>query len=577
MGYINIKITDIQIPNDFRVYVKPDDPNDGYIKPYPIVGTTWTNYGILAGMPIYSGGTTEIWLSGSTFDFQYGTTYWIRLEESNYPERYVIKNIRIFDAVAYEGIIPISPSATVAVSMSPTPSITRTATPTRSTTPTPTPSLIPVTPSMTPSIGSYPSPSPSTLVSAIYFASLTGNTGIMGVSNPAGRIFDITINYKLEAAVDNVWSGGLHPVIAMTSLFISRNGGSTWEGGLIDSITATVDGDTYPITQSDDQIKYGSYLISGITDVSQIRVLGVYDCAWLEDYKWGSVDVTITGVTVNVGNAVVICNNKYHVACLDVANLSCTGIATTPTPTPTVTPSITRTPSVTPDIVTLSIYNSSGADTNIANITIDGSLVTYPGYWDPPFYPGEYLKGKSPRGTGYWTVIVYIVGSSSGSKYMTLVDSNNITHCANVPMGATEAVFSSVYFNSLVESNIVFYSGGVCPSPPPGTPSVTRTVTPTMSLSGTPGASHTPTPSATPTKFGYYVDIYSCSGTACGNYISNAMIENPYYLTVGLWYSYGVGMDKFALNITDVAPLGGDVTDISGMGYGSCGDACMNA
>ena len=52
MGYISVKILNIEVPNDFRVYIKPDSGDN---KPYPIDSSSggWTVYG-LAG---YSGGT----------------------------------------------------------------------------------------------------------------------------------------------------------------------------------------------------------------------------------------------------------------------------------------------------------------------------------------------------------------------------------------------------------------------------------------------------------------------------------------------------------------------------------------
>ena len=151
MGNISIKITDIQIPNYFRVYYKADN---GSGMPYPITDDTWTDYGLLVGTPIYSVGTTSIMLSGTTVDFQYSTTYWIKLEEVDYPDRYDIKNIRINDQIAYQSVIPLP---------SPSPSVT------------PSPSYIPSSPSPTPSISvtpstSFMSPSPSVTPSTSFMS-----------------------------------------------------------------------------------------------------------------------------------------------------------------------------------------------------------------------------------------------------------------------------------------------------------------------------------------------------------------------------------------------------------------------
>jgi len=377
MGYINIKITDIQIPNEFLVYYKEDD---GSSKPYPINGNSWIDYGALVSVstPIFTGGTTTIMLSGSTItnpdlpDFQYGTTYWIKLQEYQYPDRYVIKNIRIFDSIAYEGGVPLTPSVSVSPQVSATPSITRTATPSKTimATPTPTPTtsrMATPTPSLSisSSLGASQTPSPSgtppEIISQVYFASLVGETGTLGVNNSAARTFSITFSYHTIATCDNVWSNGRDPNQATTYLFVSINNGSSWTEVVGATITASVNGGTYPVSDSDSQDVYGTYTINGITNVTQVKVMGQYDCAWTQDGKSGSVDVIISSVSVNTGTAAIICNDSYHVACLDTPVLYCSGVSPTPTrsstpsrtptksiiPTPTITPTTTPTPTVT--------------------------------------------------------------------------------------------------------------------------------------------------------------------------------------------------------------------------------------
>lgn len=376
MGYINIKITDIQIPNEFLVYYKEDD---GSSKPYPINGNSWIDYGALVSVstPIFTGGTTTIMLSGSTItnpdlpDFQYGTTYWIKLQEYQYPDRYVIKNIRIFDSIAYEGGVPVTPSVSVSPQVSVTPSITRTVTPTRTIPVTPTPTrTMSITPSPTPSlsisssIGASQTPSPSrsspVLISQVYFASLAGEAGILGVNNPAGRTFSIEFSYQLTARCNNNGSYGQNSAQATTYLFQSINNGGSWtDTGIY--VTASVNGGTYPISSDSGDITInGTFMIAGITDVTQVRLMGVYDCAWTQDGKSGSVDLAIIGVSVNTGSAEVICNDSYHVACLDTPIIYCSGSLPTPsrtpsrtsTMTPTVTPTnaVSSTPTVTPTV-----------------------------------------------------------------------------------------------------------------------------------------------------------------------------------------------------------------------------------
>ena len=87
MGDIKIKITDITIPNDFNIFYKAGST------PYPF-DSGYTNYGI-----IFSGGTETVDLIG---DFIYGEEYWIMGKEVLYPERWMVKNILINDAIAYQ-------------------------------------------------------------------------------------------------------------------------------------------------------------------------------------------------------------------------------------------------------------------------------------------------------------------------------------------------------------------------------------------------------------------------------------------------------------------------------------------
>lgn len=585
MGYISVKILNIQIPNDFRVYVKPDG---GESKPHPIDSASggWESYGTTAG---YSGGTTEIWIYGTgtgyTYDFEYGTTYWIKLEEIDYPERYVIKNIRIFDAIAYGELAPsATPSVTITPSR-PISSVTRTATPTP--TPPVTRSITPTvtkTPTVTPTIGTSHTPSVSTsqpaVISQIYFGSLTSEIGNLSVLNSAGRTFSIIFNYHLNANCNNDYSNGESANEATSYLFISTNSGSTWNE--IASITAEVSGGNYPVMQSDNQDLYGTYTLTGITDVAGVRVHGQYDCAWAQDDKDGSIDVTITGATVNSGVVVVICNNSYHAGCLETPYLYCTGLSTTPSVTPSRTPSRTITPSVTPNVIEITVYNDSGADTLISDVQIDG-LSIIPNLYEInfPLWPGENTKGRSQTGSGIYPATVYIQGWSSGTKYLTFTDSMGTVHCQNLNLGDSQVTFSSVYLNTTgvadpyrtgnTSGYIIFYNGGMCPSPPPVTPSITPTITRTPSNSTTPGLSPTVTPSKSPTVFGYYIDIYGCIGSSCGNYLGNAMIENIYYLTPGYWYKYDSSTLYY---ITSTAPTGGDVTNVSGIGYSTCNDAC---
>lgn len=589
MGYISVKILNIEVPNDFRVYIKPDSGDN---KPYPIDSSSggWTVYGPSAG---YSGGTTEIWLYGIneeyTYDFQYGTTYWIKIEEIDYPERYVIKNIRIFDAIAYQGgpIPTVTPTVTRTPS-GPIPSITRTSSPTP--TPPVTRSITPTvtkTPSVTPTIGTSRTPSVSTsqpaIISEIYFSSFDDNVANVGITNSAGRTFSLIFNYHINANCDNVYSNGQDSNQSTTYLFVSTNSGSTWSE--IASITSEVSGDNYPVGQSDSQDLYGTFTLTGITDVAGIRVRGDYECSWALDNRGGTADVTISGATVNSGVVVVICDNSFYTGCLTTPYLYCTGLPTTPSVTPSRTPSLTRTPSVTPEVIKILAYNDSGDYTNITDIWVGNLPIIeiLPAYSSFPLYPGDSTMGRSQSGTGNRTVVVYLAGTAPAAKYMTVTDSVGTVHCQSVEPGATEVTFLNVYVNQTgildptgisgenVGACIIFYSGGACPSPLPVTPSITPTITRTPSITSTPGLSPTRTPSVTPTSFGYYISIYTCNGTICGTYISNGWIQNNTYLTPNRWYKFD---NDYVYYISSTAPLGGDSTSLSGSGYDNCSEAC---
>jgi hypothetical protein len=592
MGYINIKITDIQIPNDFVVYYKEDD---GSSKPYPINGNSWIDYGSLVSVstPIFAGGTATIMLSGSTItnpdlpDFQYGTTYWIKLQEYQYPDRYVIKNIRIFDAIAYEGAVPVTPSVSASQQVSVTPSITRTATPSRPpVTPTTTPSVTTSrtpTRSLTPTTGLSPSVTPSTsspsIISQVYFASLSSETATMGINNPAGRTFSITFSYHLNANCNNEWSGGQNSNQATTYLFVSINNGSSWTE--VDNVISSVNGGTFPVSSSDPQDKYGTYVISGITDVTQVKVLGQYECEWTQDSKGGIVDVTIASVSANTGIATIICNDSYRVECLESPSLYCVGVTPTPTPTPTMTPTITRTPSQTPAIREVLIWNNAGYFINITNVWIGGDPI-YNVSPEFPLFPGDNAIGLSPRGNGTWDVVVYIDNDAVGTRMMTIIDGAGYEHCRNINQGDTQVSFTGIQITGAgwpdpyeIYGNmamiIELHTSGICPSPPPQTPSITPTVTRTPSVSGTPGRTPTRTPSASPTIFGYNISVYSCNDVVCGVFLGNSTIESSDYLNVGSWYKYN---NLTVYYISGTAPLGGNVVDILGPAYNNCTDAC---
>jgi len=97
MGDIKIKVTEITIPNNFKILYKAG------ITPYPFNGVTWTLYTGVTGNTEYIGGTETIDMIGN---FDYDEQYWIKAEEVSYPGRWMIKNILINNEIAYQSVIP---------------------------------------------------------------------------------------------------------------------------------------------------------------------------------------------------------------------------------------------------------------------------------------------------------------------------------------------------------------------------------------------------------------------------------------------------------------------------------------
>lgn len=192
MGNIKIKITEITIPNDFRISYKAG------ASPYPFdIG--YTDYDV-----IFSGGTTTVDLIG---DFNYGEEYWIMGKEVLYPERWMVKNILINDAIAYQLFLQITPTPTptITTSITSTPSITPTRTPLRSPSPTRTPSVtLSVTPSLTLTPSLTPSMTPSVTPSPVFVTPYAHGKNTNNPSPPAGytvifpNVYDNVVSYECD-------------------------------------------------------------------------------------------------------------------------------------------------------------------------------------------------------------------------------------------------------------------------------------------------------------------------------------------------------------------------------------------
>lgn len=213
MGNIKIKVTEITIPNNFRILYKSGST------PYPF-DTGYTDYG-----DVFSGGTETIDLIG---DFNYGEQYWIMGEEVAHKERWMVKNIVINSSIMYQSFLDITPTTTPSISVSKTPppskSLSRTPSPSISLTPTIMPSKTPSkTPTPTTSKTPYPTRTPSRTPSRngmmVDVTNTNGIYNIIGVSVNGIAVTDIS--YPVSSGQQKVGStlqyGTNYPVIVTLS------------------------------------------------------------------------------------------------------------------------------------------------------------------------------------------------------------------------------------------------------------------------------------------------------------------------------------------------------------------------
>jgi hypothetical protein len=156
------------------------------------------------------------------------------------------------------------------------------------------------------------------LPTEIYFDTLVGDIVTMGVNNYAGQTFDISISYDMFAICDNEGTSGSDPNSATTTLYVSKDGGLTYSTAA--SVTATVTGGNFPTPQSDSASEVDTYTITGVTDVSLVKIYGTVDCDTGGNGKDGSVIVTLQSTTPAVA---VICNDIYTTGCSGTT-LTCT-------------------------------------------------------------------------------------------------------------------------------------------------------------------------------------------------------------------------------------------------------------
>lgn len=251
----------------------------------------------------------------------------------------------------------------------------------------------------------------------IYFGNLTGEVATMGINNDSGQTFSVTFFYSLDAACDNIWSQGNDPNSATSELQISINGGGSWTS--IDSVTASVSGGTYPVDQSDSQVKTGFTTITGITDITQVKVTGTYECAY-QDAKTGTIYVAISGVTVDFGTADIICPNVLYIGCLLTPQLQCT--MPTGTTTTTTTTTTTAGPTTTTTTTTIAPLNEWFLPSLQELLWMNSNLYTYLGNFTPPPNTWRYWSSSEYNAGNAWSLYSYspayaYTPKSAGSIY----------------------------------------------------------------------------------------------------------------------------------------------------------------
>jgi hypothetical protein len=121
----------------------------------------------------------------------------------------------------------------------------------------------------------------------------------------------------MYALCDNEGTSGSDPNSATTTLYVSKDGGSTYT--TVASITASVPGGA-STPQFDNVSEVDTYTITGVTDVSQVKIYGTTDCDTGLNGKDGNVTVTLQ---LTIPATTIICNDLYTKTCT-ASTLTCT-------------------------------------------------------------------------------------------------------------------------------------------------------------------------------------------------------------------------------------------------------------
>jgi len=256
-------------------------------------------------------------------------------------------------------------------------------------------------------------------------------------NNASGQIFSITFKYTIDASCDNSGTNGQDPTQATSNFNISTNGGISFI--TIDSVYASVSGGNYPNSQSDSQTKTSTYVINGVTDVTQIVVGGGIDCDMGLNGKSGGVTVIIDSATSNSGLVKIICNNTYSYNCSG-ENSSCGGISSTPT---------------------ILSYDTSFINAGFSQAEIDGNSVTMlNSFFILDFYDTYDINTQVKLFTTYLTKI------GNKSQYVINASTKNQLYDLYIPVSFIESQINNIvngyakftFYNAKNGKTTLFYN-----------------------------------------------------------------------------------------------------------------------
>lgn len=325
MGFLKINLSNIDSPNDFIVSYKSGESvgnlNTGFVR-YP------------NDERVFSGGTTEIIVSGITLN--YGEQYWFKIEEYNTGRTdnpFIIENINMNYEEYFTYYCP-PPIPTPTPTRTPTPTPTTGPAPTQTSTPTLTPTLT-STPTLTPTQGttpeptSTPTPTPTptptltptaTKLVNLFWEYTDGTNGgdkdspyinsywNLFLSEPLEGFESITLNIQYKLNNQAVDASQQRSIFSLSEGVLSGNiigSGNIGQDSLITTFPNDKTGNlTHTLTASNQYLRLGlSASIDGDMDTMGTIVANITDCnvsSYLVNTTYDGINPSVS-VTSNVG------------------------------------------------------------------------------------------------------------------------------------------------------------------------------------------------------------------------------------------------------------------------------------